>query len=149
MVIDMSNIKINKLWLWVLVALLASFILVISFVRIYAPEKIGEDALTSEFIVHLDNRISTLMEAYEIPGVSIALIKGGNTIWTKAYGYANLKNDRVMTTDTQFRVQSISKPITAWGVMKLAERGLIDLDKPVVSYITNWEFPRLRIKLKT
>ncbi len=141
MVIDMSNIKINKLWLWVLVALLASFILVISFVRIYAPEKIGEDALTSEFIVHLDNRISTLMEAYEIPGVSIALIKGGNTIWTKAYGYANLKNDRVMTTDTQFRVQSISKPITAWGVMKLAERGLIDLDKPVVSYITNWEFP--------
>lgn len=46
-----------------------------------------------------------------------------------------------MTTDTYCRVESISKPVTAWGVMKLVESGKLDLDQPVASYLKNWSFP--------
>lgn len=81
------------------------------------------------------------MKDYDIPGVNIALVKRGEIIWSKAYGYADLEEGRKMTTDTYCRVESISKPVTAWGVMKLVEQGKVELDKPVELYIKNWEFP--------
>ena len=43
--------------------------------------------------------------------------------------------------DTQFQVGSLSKWVTAWGVMALVERGKIDLDAPVSRYLTRWQLP--------
>jgi len=43
--------------------------------------------------------------------------------------------------DTAFQVASVSKWITAYGVMTLAERGLLDLDAPVSTYLTRWQLP--------
>jgi len=98
-------------------------------------------ALVEEFTAHLNGRIPKLMKRYDIPGVTIALVKGGKTVWTEAYGYADISTGRKMTVDTPCRGESISKSITAWGVMKLVERGKVDLDTPVVEYIDNWKFP--------
>ncbi len=89
----------------------------------------------------LDARIPWLMKAYGIPGANIALVKGGQVVWMGAYGYADLKTKKKMTVDAYLRVQSLSKPVTAWGVMKLAEQGKIDLDCPIDQYIKNWVFP--------
>ncbi len=94
-----------------------------------------------DFTDHLDKQITALMKDYEIPGVNIAVIKKGETVWSKAYGYADVAQGRKMTTDTRCRVESISKPVTAWGVMKLVEQGKMELDKPAVSYLKNWNFP--------
>ncbi|AKA34285.1 serine hydrolase domain-containing protein [Flagellimonas lutaonensis] len=94
-----------------------------------------------EFINYLDKRIPNLMDIYDIPGAKIALVQKGETVWTKAYGYADLKNGRKMTTDTYCRVESISKSVTAWGVMKLVEQGKIELDRPVGHYFKSWDFP--------
>jgi CubicO group peptidase (beta-lactamase class C family) len=44
--------------------------------------------------------------------------------------------------DTVFQVASISKWLTAWGVMALVEAGKIDLDKPVSTYLTRWQLPQ-------
>ena len=46
-----------------------------------------------------------------------------------------------MTTQTGFNIDSISKTIAAWGVMKLVEEGKIDLDAPAENYITRWKLP--------
>ncbi|MEQ1755842.1 MAG: serine hydrolase domain-containing protein [Micropepsaceae bacterium] len=43
--------------------------------------------------------------------------------------------------DSRFQVASMSKWITAWGVMTLVEAGKLDLDKPVAGYLTRWKFP--------
>jgi CubicO group peptidase (beta-lactamase class C family) len=43
--------------------------------------------------------------------------------------------------DTRFQVASLSKWITAWGVMTLVEAGKLDLDKPVSNYLTRWKLP--------
>lgn len=94
-----------------------------------------------EFSFHLNERINYLMRYYDIPGVSIALIEEGEVVWVNAYGYADVEQQREMTTDTVCRVQSISKSVTAWGVLRLAEDGLIDLDSPVKKYINSWNFP--------
>jgi len=94
-----------------------------------------------DFTAGLDSRIPQLMDDFDIPGVIIALVKDGRIAWSAAYGYADVEKDRKMTIDTWCRVESISKSVTAWGVMKLVEQGRVDLDSPVVNYITSWEFP--------
>jgi CubicO group peptidase (beta-lactamase class C family) len=87
------------------------------------------------FTAHLDRRVPRLMERYDVPGASVALVRDGEPVWFDAYGYADLEGDRKMTLDAVYRAESISKSVTAWGVMALVERGQIDLDAPVQSYL--------------
>lgn len=93
------------------------------------------------YTIHLDEKIPVLMKRYGIPGVCAALVHEGRPVWSRAYGYADVEAGRRMTTDTRCRVESISKSVTAWGVMKLVDEGWIDLDTPAVSYLESWEFP--------
>jgi CubicO group peptidase (beta-lactamase class C family) len=121
-----------------------SLALVIAVFKINTTTGVEKGGSLESFTAHLDKRVPVLMKAYDIPGVNIALVKEGETVWLKTYGYAELETGRKMTTDTHLRVQSISKPVTAWGVMKLAEQGKIELDSPVKQYIKNWSFPQSR-----
>lgn len=93
------------------------------------------------FSGYLDGRIPRLMKQYGVPGVSVALVRGGEVVWSAAYGYADLEHNRKMTVDSVYRVESISKSVTAWGVIRLAEQGLVDLDAPVQQYLGNWKPP--------
>ena len=92
-------------------------------------------------IAQLDEQIPKLQERYDVPGVSIALIHEGELVWSNAYGYADFEKGRKMRVDSICRAESISKSVTAWGVMRLVEQGLIDLDAPVQEYLVDWQFP--------
>lgn len=94
------------------------------------------------FQAHMEERIPALMKLFGVPGCSVALVHDRELLWTRAYGYADVAAGRELNADTPMRVQSISKSVTAWGVMKLAEKGLIDLDAPVSHYLSRWQFPR-------
>lgn len=139
---NVSRMFINELWLRILTTMLISSVLVISFSKLYPITEIENGVPLETFAVYLDERIPNIMEAYDIPGANVALVKGGETIWTKAYGYADLEAGRKMTTDTYLRVESISKSVTAWGVIQLVEQGKIELDSPVKQYIKTWNFPK-------
>ncbi len=88
------------------------------------------------------------MDFYDIPGSSIALVKEGKLAWSKAYGIADVKTERKLTRDTPMRVQSISKSITAWGIMRLVEQGKIELDAPILQYFKSWHFPESKFSAK-
>ncbi|APW99609.1 serine hydrolase [Halobiforma lacisalsi AJ5] len=90
---------------------------------------------------HLEERIPTLLERYDVPGTSVALVEDGAVTWTGAYGEADPAAGRPTTEDTPFRVQSITKSVTAWAVMKLVETGEIDLEDPIERHVTSWELP--------
>jgi CubicO group peptidase (beta-lactamase class C family) len=81
------------------------------------------------------------MDRYDVPGATLALVRRGAVVWSGAYGYADRAQQRQMTVDAVFRAESISKPVTAWGVMRLVEQGHIDLDAPVEQYAGNFKFP--------
>ena len=93
------------------------------------------------FSVHLDQRVPRLMNRYGVPGLSIAIVREGQLAWSGAYGYANLAQRRELTVEAIFRVGSISKSVTAWGVMRLVEQRLVGLDDPVQQYLKSWELP--------
>lgn len=101
-----------------------------------------------EYISYLDKQIPALMDFYDIPGSSIALVKEGKLAWSEAYGIADIQNGRKLTKDTPMRVQSISKSITAWGIMKLVEQGKIELDAPIMQYFKSWHFPESEFAAK-
>ncbi|MEA2021207.1 MAG: serine hydrolase domain-containing protein [Candidatus Caldatribacteriota bacterium] len=136
-----SSNLINRLWVRILVVLIISFVLVFPASKLYPTKGVETHASLEKFVDHLDERIPLLMKDYDIPGVNIAFVQKGETAWSRAYGYADLEEGRKMTIDTYCRTQSISKSVTAWGVMKLVEQGKIDLDHTVELYIKNWEFP--------
>lgn len=121
--------------------LLLIWMLPVSFISGCTNEKISSGATLAEFTNYMDKRIPALMQEYEIPGATIALVRKGNIVWTNAYGFADLEKGREMTTDHYCRVESISKSVTAWGVMKLVEEGKINLDRPLADYFKSWKLP--------
>lgn len=90
---------------------------------------------------YLDDRVPDLLARYDVPGACIAVVRDGEVAWTRAYGEADREADRPTTTDTMFRVASITKSVTAWGVLTLVEEGEIDLDDPIERHVTRWELP--------
>jgi CubicO group peptidase (beta-lactamase class C family) len=94
-----------------------------------------------DFTAYLDREIPGLLSEYRVPGLSLALIQDGELAWSGAYGYADLGGQREMTVDAVCRAESISKSVTAWGVMRLVEGGQVELDAPVESYLTEWQLP--------
>ncbi len=81
------------------------------------------------------------MEAYKVPGVSIAVVKNGEIIWAKGFGVANTNNGQKVETDTLFQAASISKPITALAALKLVEDGNLELDEDINPYLKSWKIP--------
>jgi len=81
------------------------------------------------------------MKHYNVPGVSIAIVKNGKIKWAKGYGLADMETGRPVDTNTLFQAGSISKPIAGLGSMILVEEGKISLDKNVNSYLKDWKIP--------
>ncbi|MEF2965789.1 serine hydrolase domain-containing protein [Paenibacillus sp. M1] len=94
----------------------------------------------------LDHQIPKLMNKYHVPGISIGIIHNSKVTNIKNYGYADKRAKETIHNDTYYQVGSISKSVTAWGIMKLVEQGELDLDKPVSQYLTRWKLPETAFK---
>ena len=79
--------------------------------------------------------IETTMQTHLIPGVSISIVKDGNIVWDKHFGYANINENIVVDEDTMFILSSISKTVTATALMQLYEQNLFTLDDDVDGYL--------------
>jgi CubicO group peptidase (beta-lactamase class C family) len=74
------------------------------------------------------------MSRLGIPGLSLAVAVGGQVVLETAFGHADVENAVRATPETVYRLASVSKPMTAVAVMRLAEQGRVDLDAPVSRY---------------
>ncbi|MBZ6496885.1 serine hydrolase domain-containing protein [Natrinema longum] len=101
----------------------------------------GGDVSSDSLPATFDDRIPELLDRYDVPGACIAFVQDGEVTWTGACGEADREEGRPMTTDTVFRAASITKSVTAWGILNLVERGEIELDDPIERHVTRWELP--------
>jgi uncharacterized protein (TIGR03437 family) len=109
--------------------LLLSFFLVASLV---APAQTGPAA--PELAV-FERAVTALLAKYQIPGAAVAIAKDRRLVYTRAFGIADVTTNEPVQPDSLFRVASVSKPITALAVMKLAEEGKVSLDTKVLAYV--------------
>ena len=78
-------------------------------------------------------------DAAKVPGLAVAVAYDGKVVWSEGFGYADVETKKpVSPATTRFRIASISKPLTAAGLMRLVERGLVDLDAPVQQYVPDF-----------
>lgn len=82
------------------------------------------------------------MEFYHTPAVSIAVVNDGKIEWARGFGKSDLESNKPTDIETMFQAASVSKPIFALTVMKLKEKGIVDLDKDVNEYLTSWQTPK-------
>ncbi len=75
------------------------------------------------------------------PGVAVMVTKKGKTIWAEGFGIADLETKAPVTLDTIFLLASVSKPITATGLMMLVDEDKVRLDSPANEYLPG---PKLR-----
>lgn len=76
--------------------------------------------------------------AEQAVGLSVAVARGGEIVWSEAYGYSELEGRRAATPETIFRLYSISKPMTAAAAARLLERGALDPNAPVQRYVPDF-----------
>lgn len=81
------------------------------------------------------------MKHYGVPGLSIAVIKDSKIVWAKGYGVMDRESKRPVTKQTLFQAASISKPVSAYAVLKEVERGKINADENVNLYLKSWKLP--------
>jgi D-alanyl-D-alanine carboxypeptidase len=83
----------------------------------------------------IDEVVKAEIARQQIPGATVVVLRAGEIIKAGAYGLADVEAKAPVVTDTIFRLQSLSKPFTATGVMLLVEEGKIRLDDPLPLYL--------------
>lgn len=92
--------------------------------------------LSSEGQVHL-KQVDHLLDSIfpkDQPGAAVAIVKGGKTIFSDGYGVDNTVTKTKITPATNFNIASLTKQFTAAGVLYLQEKGLLDIDEPIIRY---------------
>lgn len=75
-----------------------------------------------------------LMQALRVPAIGMAVVERGEVVWARNLGVTNAETRAPVADDTLFEDASLSKPVFAYLVLQLADRGVIDLDAPLVRY---------------
>ena len=90
----------------------------------------------SDVETFLDGFVPLQLQQNDIAGVTISVVKDGQLLFAKGYGYADVEKKRpVVANETLFRPGSVSKLFTWTAVMQLAEQGKVDLDRDVNTYL--------------
>ncbi len=94
----------------------------------------------------VDIFIKSIMDAYQIPGLAMAIVTDNQIFVTKAYGVKNLNTKEPMTTKSIFHMASVSKPFSAIAIMQLVEKGKMKLGDPLIKYLPYFKLDDSRYK---
>src|SRR5438876_1313663 len=93
----------------------------------------AQDAIATK----VDDYIKAEMQRQHIPGLSLAVLKDGQIILAKGYGFANVEHQVAVKPETIFQSGSMGKQFTATAVMMLVEAGKLNLSDPITKYFTD------------
>ncbi len=92
-----------------------------------------------ELEAFFDGALPMQLKQYQIPGATLALVKDGEIVFSKGYGFANLQTQRPMDPETTLHRPGSNSKILVWtAVMQLVEQGRLDLYADINSYL---DFP--------
>lgn len=75
-----------------------------------------------------DREVEAFMQARQVPGGALAVLKNGRLVYARGYGWADREKQIPVRPESLFRIASLSKPLTAVAVLRLVEAGRLDLD---------------------
>jgi CubicO group peptidase (beta-lactamase class C family) len=122
--------KIGKITLGILVVI--GLLAVVTFILAPKPPKTPDSAAN---VAELEAYLNDLVASETPPGLSVTVVKAGEEVYSKGFGYADLPNGVEATPDTVYHWWSMTKVTTAVAILQLAEQGKLSLDDPVVDHL--------------
>ena len=95
--------------------------------------------LSADTLNMADAQMQSYVDEGKLSGISVLILKDGQTVHQNTFGLANIGEERTLEEDAIFRIYSMSKPITAAALMMLYDEGKFQLDDPVAAYIPEFE----------
>jgi CubicO group peptidase (beta-lactamase class C family) len=94
-------------------------------------------------VKEIDRYSNSLIDQNELPGLVVMVKKGGKQIFHKSYGYSDVEKKIELDKNAIFRIASITKTVTALGILKLMENGELNLDDEIEKYIPEFRNPKV------
>ena len=95
----------------------------------------GASATPRDIVLQIDRIVSAEMSQQKIPGMAVAVLKDGEVVVAKGYGFANLEHQVPVTTHSIFQSGSVGKQFTAAAIVLLEEQGKLSLDDKIARYL--------------
>src|SRR5262249_7735984 len=86
----------------------------------------------------LDAFVEQVMKDWHVPGLAVAVVKDGQVVYAKGFGYRDVKRGLKVTPDTLFAIGSCSKAFTVAALAMLVDEGKLDWDKPLRDYLPDF-----------
>jgi methyl acetate hydrolase len=106
-------------------------------VSIGAGQRLGADPISSVLAQFVDNRA--------VPGVLGVVTDVDRIVYTGAYGAAQRRNGIAMSSDTVFRIASMTKLVTSVAILMLVDEGSVELDAPLARYVPGFRQPEVLV----
>jgi CubicO group peptidase (beta-lactamase class C family) len=123
---------------WMLVRLIALTTVVLVFVASLAAPRAQAPAVAAA-PSDLDAFVTNVLKTFEVPGVSVAIVKDGKVVVAKGYGVRKLGEAAPVDARTLFGIASNTKVFTATALGLLVEEGKLEWDAPVVRYLPGFQ----------
>jgi len=104
------------------------------------------NTVTSNFNEQVDSIIIDKMNQYNIPGLSIGIVKNGSIVYAKGYGIKNINDKTVVSKNSIFHTASISKLFTALAVVQLEKEQRLSLNDTLVKIIPELNYRDDRVE---
>lgn len=106
-----------------------------------APSNAG-----AEDPIALQRTFADIFQRSGLPNLAVAVIREGKVVWSGGFGNREAGKNTPVDERTIFQAASLSKPVFAVAVLKLAEQGKIDLDRPLIDYLGREKLQKLFLK---
>ncbi|HEX6535795.1 MAG TPA: serine hydrolase domain-containing protein [Gemmatimonadaceae bacterium] len=110
------------------------------------PTRLG---FSVERLARIDRAFQRAVDRGEIAGAVLLVTRDGQTVYDRAFGWADREAGRRMTTDAIFRVASQTKALTSVAIMSLVEEGRIGLNDPVWRYLPAFRYTTVAVRTDT
>ena len=101
------------------------------------------NVFSEKWIQELDGYSNSLINENELPGLVVMVKKRDKQIFHKSYGYSDAEKKIELDKNSIFRIASITKTITALGILKLMENGELNLDDEIEKYLPQFKSPKV------
>jgi CubicO group peptidase (beta-lactamase class C family) len=116
-----------------------STVLALALIAASAPVEAG--GIDERQRLAIDQLVDSVATAARLPSAVVLIDEGGQTIYQRTIGHADLENHVPATLDSVYGMGSITKSVTALAIAQLVEAGRVDLDSPVTRYLPDYKGP--------
>src|SRR3954467_9009540 len=108
----------------------------------------AQSSSRARLVARIDSIANAAVKNGPVAALSIAVVKGRDTIVQKGYGYADVENEVRATAQTVYRIGSVTKQFTSAAIMQFVEQGKVGLDDEITKYLPNFPTRGQRILVR-